>query len=596
MRSTRLPTACLLLALVLMLLPRAAAQDAPSLLRLTFDGHERAVTLALPPGYDGSQPAALILALHPFASSGKAMQALTGLDAVAAAHNAIVAYPDSLDLNWNDGREQTGWLTDLPTTDDLGFLAALLDEIGATYAVDPGRIFAVGAGGSGGSMAFRLACEMPERLAGVAVVGALMWDYLVDACPREAAAPLPVLVLNGAQNDDYPPAGRTYDNAAGDQPQTTLSAQATATYWARRNACDLARVQLDPTGPNAVYTGCAEGTSVAVYSLEDVGGNWPRAGDYTLNQAGIDATRLIGQFVGGAPLDFTRSAHGPLYSGFPRQYSLYVPPTADPAEALPLVIALHGRPGTGAGLAYLLDMNRVAAAEGFAVVYPDGKPVGAAVSGNEWNYARGFAGFVDNGQDDVALLRTLAEDLSRDLNIDPRRVYVTGFSNGGFMTQRVACEAADTFAAFASVSATAGVGLLELCDGQPPAPMLLIHGTHDIVVRWAGETIQNVPIMLSAPDTALFWALHNACQPEATSSQALPAATEQPATRVTLYAFGGCQNDADVHFYAIDGGGHNLPGVPERLDPAIAGQVNTDIRAAEVIWGFFEAHPLATDK
>ena len=219
----------------------------------------------------------------------------------------------------------------------------------------------------------------------------------------------------------------------------------------------------------------------------------------------IDATRLIGQFVGGAPLDFTRSAHGPLYSGFPRQYSLYVPPTADPAEPLPLVIALHGRPGTGAGLAYLLDMNRVAAAEGFAVVYPDGKPVGAAVSGNEWNYARGFAGFVDNGQDDVALLRTLAEDLSRDLNIDPRRVYVTGFSNGGFMTQRVACEAADTFAAFASVSATAGVGLLELCDGQPPAPMLLIHGTHDIVVRWAGETIQKVPIMLSAPDTALFW-------------------------------------------------------------------------------------------
>jgi polyhydroxybutyrate depolymerase len=596
MQPTRLSAACLLLALLLTLLPPAAAQDAPLVLRMTFDGHARTVTLTVPPGYDGREPVPLILALHPFASSGKALQALTALDAVAAAQNAIVAYPDSLDLNWNEGREHTGWAPALQTTDDAGFLAALLDEIGEAYAVDPGRVFVVGAGGSGGSMAFRLACEMPQRLAGVAVVGALLWDYLIDACPPDAAAPVTVLVLNGAQNPDYPPRGRTIDNAAGDQPQTILGTEATAAYWARRNACDLARVQLDPTGPHAVHTGCADGTSVAVYSLDGVGGNWPRTGDYTLNQAGIDAARLIGQFVSGAPLDFTRAAHGPLYSGFPRQYTLYVPPTAEPDEPLPLVIALHGRPGTGAGLAYLFDLNRVAAAEGFAVVYPDGKPVGAAVPGNEWNYARGFPGFVDNGQDDVALLRTLAEDLGRDLNIDPRRIYVTGFSNGGFMTQRAACEAADTFAAFASVGATAGVSLLELCEGQPPAPMLLIHGTHDISVRWHGGEVQNVTIMLSAPDTVLFWSLHNGCQPDETFTQELPAADEQPATHAILYTFGGCRNNADVHFYAITGGGHNLPGVPDRLDPAIAGQVNTDIHAAEVIWDFFEAHPLADNK
>ncbi len=596
MRHTHLPAACLLLALLVAILPPAAAQDAPLGLRLPFDGEIRTVTLTVPPGYDASTPVPLILALHPFASSGKAMQALTGLDDLAMEQGAIVAYPDSLDLNWNDGRERTGWAPALQTTDDVGFLAALLDRIDAAYAIDPGRVFVIGAGNSGGSMAFRLGCEIPDRLAGVVVVGALMWDYLPGVCAPEPAAPVTVLALNGAQNEDYPPEGRTFPNAAGDRPQSTLSAEATAAYWARRNACDPARVRRDPDGPHAVYTGCADGTSVAVYSLDGVGGNWPRTGDYTLNQAGIDVTRLIGQFVSGAPLDLTRAPHGPLYSGFPRQYIVYVPPTANPAEPLPLVIALHGRPGTAAGTAYLFDLNRVAAEKGFAVVYPDGKPLGAAVVGREWNYARGFAGFVDNGQDDVALLRTLAGDLGRDLNIDPRRMYVTGFSNGGFMTQRTACEAADTFAAFASVGATAGVDLLEVCDGQPPAPMLLIHGTHDISVRWHGETIQDIPIMLSAPDTALFWALHNACQPEATTSQELPAADEQPATRAFLYTFGGCQDGADVYFYAIEGGGHNLPGVPDRLDPAIAGQVNTDIHAAEVIWDFFEAHPLVRDK
>ena len=102
------------------------------------------------------------------------------------------------------------------------------------------------------------------------------------------------------------------------------------------------------------------------------------------------------------------------------------------------MIALTGG-SHGAGLAYLLDMNRVAAAK-VRRGYPDGaKRCGRGTSGitrvasPSWTMVR-----------QMALLRTLAEDLSRDLNIDPRRVYVTGFSNGGFMTQRVAREAADT--------------------------------------------------------------------------------------------------------------------------------------------------------
>src|SRR5690606_4645641 len=114
------------------------------------------------------------IALHPFASSGKALRALSGLDALAERDGFLIAYPDSVDLYWDDGRPRPSWFPEPEPVDDIGFLAALIDDVSARYTVDPARVVLTGLA-QGGELAYAAACQMPERFAAVAVVGATMW-------------------------------------------------------------------------------------------------------------------------------------------------------------------------------------------------------------------------------------------------------------------------------------------------------------------------------------------------------------------------------------------------------------------------------------
>jgi polyhydroxybutyrate depolymerase len=577
----------------LLVAPRAYGQEDGG---LTYDGIERTYTVYTPSSYDGSAAVPLVVVLHPFASSGKAMEALTGFDAAADEHGFMAVYPDSADMGWDDGRIATGWPTQLTPSDDVGFITALIDHLSETYTIDPARVYLTGFAG-GGSMAYKLACEAPERFAKVAVVGSLLWDYIAANCPADAA-PVSMLTLLGTKSIDMPFAGDTFQSSWSDTNIEIFGAEDTIGFWAKHNGCDLDNV-LTPGGVGpffSAYEACDNDTSVALYMLEGVGQNWPRVGDYVLNQFGMDATTIVTDFFLAEPgesLTVQQTQTGDVWSGFPRSYWLYVPPSYDPAEPMPLAIVLHGRPSNGGGMAYLLDANRAAAERGMMMLYPDGLPVAPGETGREWNYTRGTPGYRDSGVDDVAFLVTLVDDLAQDLNIDRDRVYVTGFSNGGFMTQRVACEAGDQFAGFASVGATLFPDFIGLCAGQTPVPMLLMHGTQDASVAWEGQMIGQQIAYFPASDTALFWVGHDGCVPDATDLEVFPKAAPEATTEVYLYTFGGCQAGSEVYFYVIDGGGHNLPGVADRLIPDIAGNVNMDIRAGDVILDFFARHSLA---
>ena len=248
--------------------------------------------------------------------------------------------------------------------------------------------------------------------------------------------------------------------------------------------------------------------------------------------------------------------------------------------------ALHGRPDTGAGIAYLFDMNRVAREENFIAIYPDGLEY-------EWNYVLGFRGFPNTGVDDVAFLSTLVDDLAVDLSIDRDRVYIAGFSNGGFMTQRVACEDPAPYAGFATIGATLFPGFVNLCEGATPRPMLIMHGTRDVSIPWQGVQQGDMLLAWSVLDTVSFWLSHNGCAQSVAEQETLPSQATAPTTFVHRYTFEDCPPDAEVQLYAIEGGGHNLPGVPDRLTPRIAGRVNMDLHAAEAVWAFFAQHALS---
>src|SRR5262245_55433685 len=128
-----------------------------------------------------------------------------------------------------------------------------------------------------------------------------------------------------------------------------------------------------------------------------------------------------------------------------RRYTVRLPDT----KPAPIVIVLHGNTQTGADMIRRTAWPAVARREGFGVVFPDGL-------NHAWADLRPVnlrAGRVPPyGTDDVAFIARLVEKLVADGSADPKRIYVTGISNGGAMTMTLVCKRADLFAAAATVA------------------------------------------------------------------------------------------------------------------------------------------------
>lgn len=226
-----------------------------------------------------------------------------------------------------------------------------------------------------------------------------------------------------------------------------------------------------------------------------------------------------------------------------RTYVLHVPPGLDRPAGL--VINLHGAGMTGADQAALTNYNAVANQYGFVVAYPDGIDL-------SWADGRGASVPDRDGVDDVGFLSALIERLSRDFAIPPRRVYVTGMSAGGFMANRMACDRADLVAAAAPVAGTLGAGVP--CAPSQPVSMLMMHGTADAVVPYAGGPMvgRGGPSeIVSAPALANQWRQLDGCPG--------PLITQAAAGPVQRAAIGGCAGGTEVVLLTINDGPHIWP-------------------------------------
>lgn len=561
---------------------------------LMYDGIARTYELYVPQSLQGDETVPLVVALHPTASSGRALEARTDFDAAAEANGFIVVYPNTVGLLWNEGRDGAGLTPLEPIQDDVGFIAALIDELSTIYPIDAEHIYLTGFG-NGGLMAYYAACALPQRFAAVAVVSTLMWDYHRDFC-EENGAPQSLLLIHGTRDLNYTVLGREIAGVSrpDGSPYRVLGREAVTEFWRAHNACTEATLDEDEPLSVQIYSGCEANSQLIVFPVGGGGHDWYRLGDYSLNQHDIDATDVVTRFFMGEDIVPDEPAEG--YRGTPRSYLTYVPASYDADQPTPLVIALHGRPGNGGGYAFITDFNAVAEEEGFIVVYPDGMS-------REWNYIGdlwNIPGYSLAERDDISFLVTLIDDLSIDLNIDRSRVYLNGFSNGGFMTQRMACEVPDVFAAFAAIGSLFQPEFHDNgCDESLPTPILLMHGTDDISIPWSGLTMVNgsqvIQTSLSAQETAAYWVVHNNCDTTAFEVTELPEGGESPGTSVIRYDFYECPDGAPVAFWVIVGGGHNLPGVPGVISEEIAGNVNMDIHAARVMWAFFEQFTLQTN-
>lgn len=267
-----------------------------------------------------------------------------------------------------------------------------------------------------------------------------------------------------------------------------------------------------------------------------------------------------------------------------RTYELHVPLSYAADKRASLVLVLHGRLGDGHGNVALTHFDKVSDAYGFLVAYPDGL-------NRSWADGRGGTPADKDGVDDVHFLSELIRKLSSEYRIDAARVYVTGMSNGGFMTQRVACSLADQIAAAGSVAATMGQILASSCKPSKPVPMMLIQGTQDPLVSINGGSLGTNGSrgeILSLDATAQKWVSLDGCnsKPEKT---ALPDVAND-GTTIQRETFSACKASAEVIVYTVEGGGHTWPGGKQYLPEALIGKTSRNMDASEVLWEFFSRH------
>jgi polyhydroxybutyrate depolymerase len=263
--------------------------------------------------------------------------------------------------------------------------------------------------------------------------------------------------------------------------------------------------------------------------------------------------------------------------GMDRTYALHVPP----GNPVGLVLNLHGGGGTGRGQRGLTDFDAIADAHDLLVAYPDGYD-------KSWADGRGVSPADRRHVDDVGFLVALAGKLQNDYGIAPGRVFVTGMSNGAFMSNRLACDRADVFAAIAPVAGTLGVGLA--CNPSRPVSVLEAHGTADPLVPFKGGEVRGrggVSHAVSANGMVDRWRSADGCQGDP-SAQVLPGVGD--GTVVHRFDSAACAASTEVVCYQIDSGGHTWPGGKQYLPKAIIGPTTRGLDASEVIAQFFLTH------
>jgi polyhydroxybutyrate depolymerase len=259
----------------------------------------------------------------------------------------------------------------------------------------------------------------------------------------------------------------------------------------------------------------------------------------------------------------------------------------------PLVIVLHGNTQTGADMVTRTAWPTVARRENIAVVFPDGlNHSWADLRPNNMRAGR----VPPHGTDDVAFITRLVEKFVADGSADPKRVYVTGISNGGAMTMTLVCKRADLFAAAASVIMNLTEQSASACHPARPVPILMMNGTADPLIPYNGGRGTSrfaVDGFWSADKTLAFWRKNNGCDAKATTTDLADTDTADRSTVTRIDS--NCPVGRDVVLYRVNDGGHRMPGSADARFPRLAntflGPQNQDIDGAETIWAFFKKFP-----
>jgi len=266
------------------------------------------------------------------------------------------------------------------------------------------------------------------------------------------------------------------------------------------------------------------------------------------------------------------------WRGEDRRVLVHDPPNAE-GRSLPLILALHGTGGTGRIMAALSGLSRLADERGFRVAYPQALGVAGTedpAQGAAWNAGPGMGCPLHPEADDVAFLEAVVERVERRAPVDPRRIYVAGFSNGARMAYRMALSAPWV----AAIAAVAGAPVWGEAPARP-VPTLAFHGTRDQHIPYeggVGPLGRRLPA-LPVREAMARWAALMGCGGD-------PVRDSLETHERDLWSSQACE----VEFWTVTGMGHAWPG--GRAYAPGADMPAKDLSAAHLIWAFFDAHSL----
>lgn len=310
---------------------------------------------------------------------------------------------------------------------------------------------------------------------------------------------------------------------------------------------------------------------------------------------GIDV-RVDSQWISGAA-DTAKLQHGDyarkiVVGDRERFYKVHVPPGYKSSSSAPVVFMFHGGGGYPDAIRFQSGMDSLSDKESFIVVYPAGTNNRILQDRLlDWNDGRVYQDGSKSEVDDVAFVKAMLVELKAMLNVDTRRIYAAGFSNGAQFSFRLAREMSDQIAAIAAVAGHRSAQ--EFGSPACPArriPIMQFAGRQDPVAPFDGGSPSFKPVFQTTlqpvRETIMTWVKCNECAPTAVAESRKGQALEQKWEK--------CTSNAPVILWTLEDGGHTWPGgqmFPSEVKMG-AGGLNKDIDASLEIWNFFKRNPL----
>ena len=313
----------------------ARAQDREEVVKV--NGSPRKIQVHLPPDYSKKKRYPVVLVLHGLGQDASLIARISHFNKIADQFGFIVVYPNSRDGRWTAapdagvrtiapfGRRRSilDDMTRPPSPNDVGgdplneipFFNDLLDQIETEYSVDISRIYAAGYS-DGGFLDFRLGCQMADRIAAIATVGAVLPASLAESCSNWSWRAVPLLMMNGTDDPMVPYRGRL----SGGVGFNMLPARETLKEWAKINNCGpkperttiAPRTDLGLETRVDTYSDCRDDAAAILYSIEKGGHTWPGGEQYIpvrfigKTNGDLDASEIIWNFFSAHPMPAKR--------------------------------------------------------------------------------------------------------------------------------------------------------------------------------------------------------------------------------------------------------------------------------------------------